>query len=218
MSGYFHEAPASAPTPPRQSPPQGRTGILTNPPTVPEGGLATGKNLIGDPSLENTSTGKLPKSWSAWLDDGPDFKCEVVDGGVTGKHCLQISGKGTRGVVFCTSIPLDRTKRYALKGRVKLEGDPDTRAVIKFNFFHADGWLGTVDYDGVSLEDSGWHLLEKTDNAHDFPQATLMVPTCHIEGSGTAWFDDLELVAYDRDELPADFDEKHGKNNRISQD
>jgi hypothetical protein len=41
------------------------------------------------------------------------------------------------------------------------------------------------------------------------------VPTCHIEGNGTAWFDDLEVLAYDREELPDDFDAKHGRNNRM---
>ncbi|APZ93390.1 serine/threonine protein kinase [Fuerstiella marisgermanici] len=191
-----------------------QTGILTNPPSVPLGGLPVGRNLIADPSLEDTPTGSLPKTWSAWLDDGPDFKCEVVEGGVTGNHCLQISGKGTRGVVFCTSRPMDRTKRYALKGRVKVEGDAATWAVIKINYFNKTGWLGVDDRVGVSSKKSGWQFFEKTDRADDYPEATLMVPTCHIEGNGTAWFDDLELVAYDRGELPADFDEQHGKNNR----
>ena len=220
VSGYFHAEEKNVPTPPplgaNQNPPQRKTGILTNPPSVPTGGLPTGKNLIADSSLEDTPLGSLPKTWSAWLDDGPDFKCEVVEGGVTGKHCLQISGKGTRGVVFCTSVPMDRTKRYALKGRVKLEGDSTSWAVIKINYFNKSGWLGVDDRIGVSSKQSGWQFFEKTDRADVFPEATLMVPTCHIEGNGTAWFDDLELVAYDRDTLPADFEAKHGKNNRLA--
>ena len=207
----------SVPTPPATRGPGSRperTGILTNPPSVPPGGLPVGKNLIADPSLEATPTGSLPKSWSAWLDDGPDFKCEVVEGGVTGKHCLQISGTGTRGVVFCTSVPMDRTKRYALKGRVKVEGDADTWAVIKLNYFNKTGWLGVDDRVGVASSDFDWKFFEKTDLTDKYPTATLIVPTCHIEGNGTAWFDDLEVIAYGRDTLPANFDAKHGKNNR----
>ena len=192
-----------------------KSGILTSPPSVPPGGLPVGRNLIIDPSLEETPTGELPQGWFAWLDDGPEFKCEVFEGGVTGKHCLQISGTGTRGVVFATSIPMDRTKRYALKGKVKVEGDAGTWAVIKLNYFNRSGWLGVDDRVGVTSDESDWQFFEKTDRANAFPEATLIVPTCHIEGNGTAWFDDLEVIAYDRDKLPEDFDKQHGRNNRM---
>ncbi len=198
-----------------QNPLQRKTGILSNPPPVPPGGLPVGKNLIEDPSLEDTPTGSLPQSWSPWLNDGPDFKCEVVEGGVTGIHCLQISGTGTRGVVFAASIPLDRTKRYALKGRVKVEGEVGTWAVVKLNYFNRTGWLGVDDRVGVTTSDPDWKVFEKTDMAQRYPTATLIVPTCHIEGNGTAWFDDLEVIAYDREKLPDDFDTTHGKNNRM---
>jgi hypothetical protein len=177
--------------------------------------MPVGENLIFDPSLENTPTGQLPKGWFAWLDDGPDFKCEVVEGGVTGKRCLQISGTGTRGVVFATTIPLDRTKRYALKGRVKVEGEAGTWAVAKLNYFNNTGWLGVDDRSGTTSGDLDWKLLEKTDQADRYPAATLIVPTCHIEGNGTAWFDDLEVIAWDRDLLPDGFEAAHGKNNRM---
>ena len=192
-----------------------RAGLLTNPPKLPEGGLPVGKNLIVDHSLEDTPTGQLPEGWFAWLHDGPDFKCEVVEGGVTGKHCLQISGTGTRGVVFATSIPLDRTKRYAMKGRVKVEGEAGTWAVVKLNYFNSTGWLGADDRVGVMTSDFDWKLFEKTDAVDRYPAATLLVPTCHIEGNGTAWFDDLEMIAYDREKLPENFDATYGKNNRM---
>jgi uncharacterized protein (TIGR03067 family) len=194
---------------------QRNAGLLTNPPKLPPEGVPVGRNLIADPSLEATPTGNLPNGWFAWLNDGPNFKCEVVEGGVTGMHCLQISGSDTRGVVFATSIPLDRTKRYALKGRVKVEGEAGTWAVIKLNYFNNTGWLGVDDRAGVTTGDFDWKLLEKTDQADDFPAATLLVPTCHIEGNGTAWFDELEVIAYERDKLPENFDATHGRNNRM---
>ncbi len=118
--------------------------------------------------------------------------------------------------MFCDNLPLDRTKRYALKGRVKFEGDVSARAVIKFNYFHNGKWLGVNDLAGVTSNQQGWRLLENTDVADMIPEATKIVPTCHIEGNGTAWFDDLEVVAYDRDKLPADYDKRHGKNNRLT--
>lgn len=195
-------------------PPPPRAGLLTNPPTLPSGGLPVGTNLINDPSLEDTPAGTLPAGWFAWLDDGPDFNCEVVQGGVTGKQCLQISGTGTRGVVFATSIPLDRTKRYALKGRVKVEGEAGTWAVVKLNYFNNSGWLGVDDRIGVTTSDADWMLFKKTDIAERYATATLIVPTCHLEGNATAWFDDLEVIAFDRAELPDDFDAKNGRNNR----
>jgi hypothetical protein len=210
-------APPSAPTPPpaTSKSPLRQAGLLTNPPKLPPGGLPIGKNLIDDPSLEETAIGQLPKGWFAWLNDGPDFKCEVVEGGVTGKHCLQISGTGTRGVVFATSIPMDRTKRYTLKGRVKVEGEAGTWAVIKLNYFNSTGWLGVDDRIGVTSSDLDWKFFEKSDAAEKHPAATLLVPTCHIEGNGTAWFDDLEVIAYDREKLPENFDARHGRNNRM---
>lgn len=201
-------------TSPTQELAQDKLGILTNPPTVPKGGLLTGTNLITDSSLENTLLGELPKTWTTWLDDSPNFQCEVVEGGVTGEHCLQISGSGKRGVVFATSIPMDRTKRYTLKGHVRVEGDDRTWAVIKFNYFNKTGWLGVDDRVGVKSGETGWKFFEKTDRANAFPEATLMVPTCHIEGNGTAWFDDLKVIAWDRDKIADDFDTEHGKNNR----
>ena len=75
------------------------------------------------------------------------------------------------------------------------------------------GYLGVQDLVGVTSNESDWRLFEKTDRADFLSEATLLVPTCHIEGNGTAWFDDLEVIAYDRESLPEDFDEEHGKNN-----
>lgn len=177
-------------------------------------GAATGVNLLIDSSFEAAKLGGLPAGWSAWLNDGPDFRCEVVTGGRTGKQCLRISGNGTRGVVFANSITLDRSKRYTLKGWTRREGDTDARAIIKFNYFHNGKWLGVNDLSGVMTDQPDWQLLEKTDSADAYPTATVLVATCHLEGSGTALFDDLELIAYDRDTLPGNFEGIHGRNNR----
>ena len=85
---------------------------------------------------------------------------------------------------------------------MKVEGEAGTWAVIKLNYFNSTGWLGVDDRVGVTTDDLDWKLFEKTDCDDKYPAATLIVPTCHIEGNGTAWFDDLEVIAYDRDKLP----------------
>jgi uncharacterized protein (TIGR03067 family) len=195
-SGYFHAEDKSAPTPPP--------------------GIPIGVNLLTDSSFENTAPTLLPRGWSAWLDDGPDFRCEVVAGGHTGQRCLRIYGKGTRGVVFANVIPADRSKRYALKGWAKFEGDKDARAIIKFNYFKDNQFLGVHDLIGVTADRSGWHLIEKTDALDRYPDANKLYAMCHVEGNGSGWFDDVEVIAYDRDKLPIDFDSRHGRHNRLS--
>ncbi len=172
-------------------------------------------NLLTDPSFENTGLTQLPRGWRGWLNDGQEFRCEVVAGGHSGQRCLKISGKGTRGVVFANDIKADRTKRYALKGWAKFEGDKDARAIIKFNYFKDGEFLGVHDLIGA-MNDQGWQLFEKTDALDVYSTANHFYAMCHVEGSGTGWFDDLELVAYDRDKLPADFDERHGRHNRTT--
>lgn len=172
-------------------------------------------NLIADPSFENTPLTQLPNGWRAWLNDGPEFRCEVVAGGHIGQRCLRISGKGTRGVVFANDLKVDRTKRYALKGWAKFEGDKNARAIIKLNYFRGGEFLGVHDLIGASADQPGWHLFEKTDTLDAFPTADHFYAMCHVEGSGTGWFDDLELIAYDRDKLPKDFDARHGRHNRL---
>ncbi len=182
---------------------------------IPPAAVPTGANLILDPSFENTGLTQLPRDWRAWLNDGQEFRCEVVAGGRTGQRCLLITGKGTRGVVFANDMKADRTKRYALKGWAKFEGDKSARAIIKFNYFRRSEFLGVHDLVGATADQPGWHLFEKTDALDAYPTADHFYAMCTVEGSGSGWFDDLELVAYDRDKLPSDFDARHGRHNRL---
>ena len=172
-------------------------------------------NLIHNPSLEEAIPGnlKLPPSWSGWPGADTTFRREVVEGGRTGKKCLKISGDGDHGVVFVGQVNLDRNKRYALKGWVKIEGDGDARAQIKFNYFHNSEYLGLSETVSVTPDQEGWQQLERTDRAEQAPGASLISVSCVLWGKGTAWFDDLEFVAYDRSEVAGDFDAKHGRSN-----
>jgi hypothetical protein len=59
-----------------------------------------------------------------------------------------------------------------------------------------------------------WQLITKTDRTGEVPDASMIWVSCTLEGKETAWFDDVELVAYDRDKLPSDFDVRFGASNR----
>ncbi|MAG94017.1 MAG: hypothetical protein CMJ48_09735 [Planctomycetaceae bacterium] len=173
-----------------------------------------GENLIRNPSLEQPALRNgLPFGWSGWPRNDTTYKREVVEGGKTGKKALKISGDGNHGVVFVAGVKLDRTKRYALKGWVKLEAEGDARAYIKFNYFHNYKNLGLTETVTVTPAQKGWQLLERTDHADEVPDASMLWISCLLAGKGTAWFDDLELVAYDRTDVAADFDAKHGRSN-----
>ena len=182
--------------------------------TRPSTTAQDGRNLIQNGSLEEPIRGrKLPFGWSEWPNNDKTYSRDVVDGGRTGKKCLRITGDGNHGVVFIGGGKLDRNKRYALKGWVKLEADGDAQANVKFNYFHNRKNLGLREAVSVTADQQGWQQLERTDRAEEVPIASWLWVSCTLSGEGTAWFDDLELVAYDRDEVQADFDSIHGRSN-----
>ena len=115
------------------------------------------ENLINDPSLEDAELGALPHGWSTYPVTKPNFRYEVVAGGRTGNQCLRIEAPEAGACVFTNGVsPLDRTKRYALKGWSKFEGDGNAKAIIKFNYFHNRKRLGANDLIGVSSNQEGW--------------------------------------------------------------
>jgi len=175
------------------------------------------QNLLNDPSFEGVMPPSgLPEGWSRW-GMGNQYTANIVDGGYIGKKCLKIEGDGTRGVVFANGIKIDRDKRYVLRGWAKFEGDPGGRALILFHYFRDGNWLGLPDTVGVTLSQKGWQRISKTDRAVEVPDATAIWVSCTLEGKGTAWFDDVELVAYDRKGLPEDFETRFGSSNAASQ-
>jgi hypothetical protein len=173
-------------------------------------------NLLDNASFDDVlAAGGLPKGWSYWSGKGDgEYRSEVAEGGHTGQKSLKLEGKGVRGVIFTNGIKIERNKRYALRGWVKVEGNQDAKAKIQFNYFHDRKWLGLPDSVGVGVGDGNWKLLAKTDRASEVPDASFIWISCVLEGTGTAWFDDLELVAYDNANLPEDFEKQFGPSNR----
>jgi len=181
----------------------------------PPAAITAPRNLLDNPSFEAESgPDGVPDGWSLWTQEGTGYRCEAAPAGRTGKKCLKVEGAGTRGVVFAKGVPIDRTKRYALRGRAKLEGEPGARALILFHYFDRGKWLGLPDFVGVATNNKDWQLIAKTDRAAEVPDASMIWISCTLEGKGTAWFDDVEFVAYDRDKLPADFESRLGANNQ----
>lgn len=173
------------------------------------------QNLLNDSSFEGATPGRLPNGWSYWsAGDGSKYRAEVTEGGRTGNKCLKIAGEGVRGVVFANGVKIERDKRYVLRGWAKFEGDKDARALIVFHYFHNGKWLGLPDVIGVTSKHKDWRLLAKTDRADEVPGASMIWISCTLEGKGTAWFDDLELVAYDRKNVPEDFETRFGPSNQ----
>src|SRR5262245_54334315 len=93
-------------------------------------------NLIENPSFESASnSGQAPDGWSLWTDKETGYRCEASPGGREG-NCLKVEGAGTRAVVFARGVPIDRSKRYALRGWAKLDGKKGARALVLFHYFH----------------------------------------------------------------------------------
>jgi hypothetical protein len=179
----------------------------------PSGKSQPSKNLLTNSSFEEALTPDgLPQGWSRWGHEDK-YRSNIVEGGHTGKSCLKIEGEGTRGVVFANGIGIDRNKRYVLSGWARFEGDKDARALILFHYFRDGKWLGLPDVVGVTSRQKGWQFVSKTDRADEVPDAATIWISCTLEGKGTAWFDDLELVAYDRKGLPEDFEARLGPSN-----
>jgi hypothetical protein len=143
------------------------------------------------------------------------YRYGVVEGGRTGKKSLHLSGDGVRIHAFANGVPVDRTKRYVLRGYVRYEGDVDGTATIKFNYRKGGTNYNVDEGHRVSLGAGDWQFMTKTDRADEAPEADMIWVSCKLEGNGKAWFDDLELIAYDKAELAKDFDQQHGKHNQM---
>lgn len=169
------------------------------------------KNLIRNASFEAALTPDgLPGEWAMWVQPGGTYRSKLIAEGRTGKKCLRIDGEGIRAVIFTNLIDIDRRQRYALRGWVKFEGDIDARATIVFNYMHDGKRLGLHDNMGVIAKQKGWQLLTKTDRAALVPDASVIQVSCNLDGKGTAWFEGLELIAFDHETLPADFEVRYG--------
>lgn len=67
-------------------------------------------------------------------------------------------------------------------------------------------WLARYEVQAADADD----LIQEV-----FSVVAQELPAFNHSGQNGTWFDDLELIAYNRDKLPTDFDARHGRNNRM---
>lgn len=83
------------------------------------------KNLVTNSSLEeDVGSNGLPEGWRGFgLLPVRSYNYSIVESGRTGKKSIRIEGNGTFGVVSTNRVEIDRTKRYVVRGWVKIAGD-----------------------------------------------------------------------------------------------
>jgi hypothetical protein len=156
-------------------------------------------NLIDNPSLEKPlAENRLPgASWEKWisLPDGASYQASIVNSGRLAGKALLIEGDGTWGGFVTCRVPLDRTKRYRLRGWLRMEGEAGATAALKLDYFDSRGTYLTSTY-GKTLtpKDKEWTLVEVTDKAAEVPNARFITAVVVLRQAGAAWFDDLELT------------------------
>ena len=175
-------------------------------------------NLVTNPSLEEmVSAEGLPPGWGMFYSNPAGaYRATIADGGRTGKkemriECVGALGDAQFGVMPGNRVPLDATKRYVARGWVKVAGGKRATADVKLHYYDAGGaYLGQTRIGFASPGYDDWQQVTVTDRAAEFPQARRIGLAIACTGDAKAQYDDLELLAFDKDKLPADFDNTYG--------
>lgn len=175
-------------------------------------------NLVTNPSLEEPIAAiGLPPGWGSFYPNPAGaYRSSIADGGRTGKNQLRIdyvkgNGAGQFGAMPANRVPLDRTKRYVARGWVKVAGGERATADVKLHYYTAGGaYLGQTRIGFASPGVDQWQLVTVTDDAESFPQAGLIGLAVACTGDAQAQYDDLELLAFDKQKLPPDFESIYG--------
>ncbi|MDP6557798.1 MAG: DUF1579 family protein [Pirellulaceae bacterium] len=183
-----------------------------NPQASPVGTVPVGENLTNDPSLEDAVLGEqFPPGWGKFnaVPKGT-YRFEVVEGGRTGTKSCLIEGDGQYITVPTNRVPVASGKRYAARGWVKLEGSP-VSAQVRILYFDASlRYIGENRQGHVTSHDQ-WQLVAITDRVEDYPNAQYLALAMSVMGKGKAVFDDLELLAFNTDNLPSNFEAQYGR-------
>lgn len=82
---------------------------------------------------------------------------------------------------------------------------------MKFHYYAANGrYIGQTRIGYVSPTTDDWQFVTVTDRASSFPQAKFVGLAFAATSKVEALFDDLELIAFDKDNLPKDFENEYG--------
>lgn len=159
----------------------------------------------------------MPTGWSPLFSSpAGEYRATVAAGGRTGAKmiCIDyVGGKegGAFGVVAANRIEIDPKKRYVARGWVKVEGGRRATADVKLHYYDAGGaYIEQTRIGFASPGSEEWQLVTVTDHAAEFPRAKLLGLAIACTGDAKAQYDELELLAFDKDALPADFEATHG--------
>lgn len=195
---------------PKKKPQSGAEIKVPQPrPQGPAPAMPLGKNLITDPSLEETAIGqKYPQGWGTGNVNPPDsFKHRVAEGGRTGQRGWLIEGDGQFAVIPTNRPPAHPAYRYAATAWVRIESGS---AQIKLLYFDNQGQYIGENRGNVSIQQDGWHKLTMVDDLKSYPEARSLSLALTMTGPGKAVFDDLELLAFDASKLPEKFEATYG--------
>ena len=170
------------------------------------------ENLINDPSLEGAELGEqFPPGWGSFnAKPKGTYRFEVVEGGRTGTKSCLIEGDG-EGITMPTNrVSIDPSKRYAGRGWVKLEGNASS-AQVRILYFDASRRYIGENRRGHVTPHAEWQLVTVTDRIEDYPNAQYLALAMAVKGRGKAVFDDLELLAFNTDDLPGNFEAEYGR-------
>jgi serine/threonine protein kinase len=200
----IHIRPAPKPAPRRLPNP--------NPPWQPEygtGPITAGVNLINDPSLEGTASGEAyPKTWgNGNLIPKDAWRFEVIDDGRTGKRGWMIEGDGDAATVPSNRPPVDRAFRYAARGWVKVESG---MARLGLLYFDKNRRYLSTSHSTAMIPRGEWHQLTMLDDFANHPEAAYVSLALVMAGEGKAVFDDLELIPFEANNLPENFEAEYG--------
>jgi hypothetical protein len=153
-----------------------------------------GTNVVVNPSFEQAAErGPLPDAWSG----NPQVYAREAAAGRNGSACLRFANSDPDRYVLCTQrVPVGPGWKCHFSAWVKtrdVEG-PETGATICMEWSGPDGrWLGGCYPDGIRGT-RDWTRVEGVASLP--PQAQNVRLSCYLRRgmTGTAWFDDLELV------------------------
>jgi hypothetical protein len=169
-------------------------------------------NLVHDPSLEEAALGEqFPSGWGRYnaVPKG-SYTFEVVEGGRTGNKSCVIEGDGQYITLPTNRVSVESDKRYAARGWVKLEG-AGSSAQVRILYFDVNRrYIGENRLGHVTPHDQ-WQLVSITDRVEEHPNARYLALAMSVMGKGKAMFDDLELLAFDNDQLPDNFETEYGR-------
>jgi hypothetical protein len=174
---------------------------------------AAKENLLADPSFEESELGShTPLRWQGFFSQPESgYTGQVAEGGRTGKRSLAIQGDGDFGVASANLVHLDRKQRYVVRGWVNIEGEETAAADVKFHYYDAAGnYLNQTRRGYVMPASKGWQFITVVDEADSVPEARQLGLAVAVTKRAKAQYDDLELLAFDRDALPQDFELEYG--------